>query len=217
MFLRRLVLPWLRFAFHLFYNPFAFTYDFVSAVVSRGQWRAWTRQAIPHIVGRRVLEVPCGTGNLQLDLAANGYQPVGVDLSPAMLDLSRNKLRQAHLDVRLVRAPVQALPFAPQSFDTIVMTFPPEFIFDSRTFVEFHRVLANQGCLVWVDAGRLLPRDAWGRLLNAALDAVGGGRHFEPMVSELLKQAAFEPEIEWAQDDWSVVAIVRAHKGNRHE
>lgn len=213
MVLRRIARPLLRFAFHLFYNPFAFTYDFVSGVVSRGRWRAWTRQAIPRVAGTRVLEVPCGTGNLQLDLAAAGYRPVAVDLSHAMLKITRGKLRGAGLDLRLLRARVQVLPFAGQSFDTVIMTFPPDFIFDPSTFAEFRRVLADQGRLVWVDAGRLLPRDGWGRLLNGALDAVGGGGNFEPMACEILKRARFEPQVEWVRDDWSTVAVVTARKG----
>ncbi len=214
MLLRGIALPLLRFAFHLFYNPFAFTYDFVSGVVSRGRWRAWTRQAIPRIAGSRVLEVPCGTGNLQLDLAAAGYRPVAVDLSPAMLKITRGKLRRADLDLRLLRARVQALPFAARSFDTVIMTFPPEFISDPCTFAEFRRVLADPGCLVWVDAGRLLPRDVWGRLLNGALDAVGGGGNFESTAREILERAGFEPQIEWVQDDWSTVAVMTAKKGS---
>ncbi len=215
MFLRRLTRPLLRFAFRLFYNPFAFTYDTVSAIVSRGRWREWTRQAIPHITGRRVLEVPCGAGNLQLDLAAAGYRPAAIDLSPSMLKITRAKLLRAGLEPRLLRARVQALPFAALSFDSIIMTFPPEFIFDSHTFDEFRRVLSDQGCLVWVDAGRLLPRDFWSRFLNTSLNAVGGGWNFETMSRRILQQAGFESNIEWVQDDWSQVAVVTARKEAR--
>ncbi len=213
MLLRRFARPLLRFAFHRFYNSFAFTYDFVSAVVSRGRWRAWTRQAIARAAGPRVLEVPCGTGNLQLDLAAAGYKPVAADLSSAMLSITRGKLRRAGLGLRLLRARVEELPFAARSFDTIIMTFPPEFIFDPSTFAEFRRVLADRGRLIWVDAGRLLPRDGWGRMLNGALDAVGGGSNFEPMARDILRRAGFEPQVEWVRDDRSIVAVVTARKG----
>lgn len=215
---RRIARPFLRFAFHLFYNSFAFTYDAVSAVVSRGHWRAWTRAAIPRVVGTRVLELPCGTGNLLVDLAAAGYAPVGVDLSPAMLRITRGKLRRYHANASLARARVQALPFPCRAFDTVVMTFPPEFIYDPRAFAEFHRVLDEGGRLVWVDAGRLLPRDAWGRFLNAALDAVGGGampgKPFTGMASDILARAGFSARIEWVQDDTSVVAVLTATREN---
>lgn len=200
----------LRLAFHLFYNPFAFTYDFVSAIVSRGHWRAWTRAAIPRIVGTRVLEVPCGTGNLLLDLSAAGYAPIGVDLSAAMIRIARSKVQRTHAHARIVRARVQALPFARGAFDSIVMTFPAHFIFDPRAFAEMHRVLDDGGRLIWVDAGRLLPHDLWGRVLNRALDAVSGEGHFARVASELPARAGFEAQIEWVRDDASVVAVVTA-------
>src|SRR5574341_2543336 len=203
----------LRFAFHLFYKPFAFTYDLVSAVVSRGHWREWTRTAIPRIAGSRVLEIPCGTGNLLLDLLAEGYHPVGVDLSAAMLKISRGKLRRANTKVcDLLRARVQELPFASGAFDSIVMTFPAGFIFDPRSFAEMRRVLDDEGRLIWVDAGRLLPRDAWSRALNRAFDLVGGQARFEMIAQETLSLAGFASKIETIRDDASIVRIVTATK-----
>jgi len=221
----------LRFAFHLFYNSFAFTYDLVSAIVSRGHWRAWTRAALPHIVGARVLEIPCGTGNLLLDLRAAGYAPIGVDLSAAMLNITRGKFqRAAHperhpersvaeskeaksKDAPILRARVQALPFSNRVFDSITMTFPPGFARDPRAFAELRRVLDDGGRLIWVDAARLLPRDGMSRLLNAALDAVGGsGAPFEDFAHEILARAGFASKIERVQDDTSVVIVIVATK-----
>ncbi len=222
----RLYFVFLRFAFHLFYNPFAFTYDFVSALVSRGHWRAWTRAAIPFIVGKRVLELPCGTGNLLLDLRAAGYAAIGVDLSAAMLDITRAKFRRAvrsstllrgaqHVaqDAPILRARVQQLPFPNRAFDAITMTFPPGFARDPRAFAELRRVLADDGRLIWVDAARLLPRDGISRALNAALDAVdGSSAPFEEFARALLAGAGFESKIEHVQDDASVVTVVIATK-----
>ena len=206
-------MAFLRLAFHLFYNSFAFTYDFVSAIVSRGQWRAWTRAALPHIVGARVLEIPCGTGNLLLDLRAAGYAPIGADLSAAMLNITRGKFRRAPVDAKILRVRAQVLPFPNRAFDSITMTFPPGFARDPRAFAELHRVLDNGGRLIWVDAGRLLPRDGISRLLNAALDAVGGsGIAFEDFACEMLARAGFASKIERVQDDTSVVIVVIAVK-----
>ena len=204
----------LRFAFHLFYNPFAFTYDFVSAVVSRGHWRAWTRAALPLIVGTRVLEIPCGTGNLLLDLFEAGYQPIGVDLSAAMLGIASRKLRHvgAHSRAPLMCARVQELPFLSAAFDSIVMTFPPGFVFDPPALAELHRVLDDHGRLIWVDAGRLFARGAWSRALNRALDAVGGEGGFERVAAQVLSHAGFECKVETVRDDASTVKIAIANK-----
>ncbi|MEW5717347.1 MAG: class I SAM-dependent methyltransferase [Chloroflexota bacterium] len=227
----RLYSAFLRFAFHLFYNPFAFTYDFVSALVSRGHWRAWTRATIPFIVGKRVLEIPCGTGNLLLDLRAAGYAAMGVDLSAAMLDITRGKFRRAARSERhpersaakskeaesknapILRARVQQLPLPNGAFDSITLTFPPGFARDPRAFAELRRVLADDGRLIWVDAARLLLRDGISRALNAALDAVGGsGAPFEDFAREVLARAGFESKIERIQDDASVVTVIIATK-----
>ena len=213
---RRLWLTFLRFAFNQFYNPFAFTYDWVSAIVSRGHWRAWTRTAIPHITGSRILEVPCGTGNLLLDLYAAGYAPIGVDLSAAMLRITRGKLRRAGLDPLLIRGRAQAASFPDRSFDSIVSSFPPGFVYDPRTFAEFYRILADDGRLIWVDAARLMPRDTLSRVLNRALDAVGGsGINFADFALAAVEQAGFEARVEMMRDNAGSVMIVIATKRHR--
>ena len=83
----------LRPFFRLLYNEMAWSYDLVSAAVSIGQWRSWQRAALPYLRGRQVLEVAHGTGNLLLDLAALGFEPVGLDTSQAMGSVARRKLR----------------------------------------------------------------------------------------------------------------------------
>jgi ubiquinone/menaquinone biosynthesis C-methylase UbiE len=209
--LHRIFILLLRFAFHLLYNPLAFTYDWVSMFISRRRWRVWTRAAIPRLVGTRVLELAFGTGDLLLDLCAAGYVPIGVDLSAFMHRIARGKLRQARAHAALVCARAQALPFAGGAFDSIVMTFPSGFVYDPRALAEIHRLLADDGQLVWVDAGRLLPRDAWSRALNRALDAVGeGGMSFADFARDILARAGFESKVEVVQDDASVVMVATA-------
>lgn len=165
----------LEFAFEQFYTRFAFTYDAVSAIVSRGAWRAWIRAALPFVRGPRVLELAFGTGNLQVDLYAAGLNPYGIDLSPQMLGLARQKLRARGLPARLARADVCALPFPSNFFSTLVMTFPPGFVFNPQALYEMWRVLEPQGRLVWVDAAFLESKDWYTRLLNRAFQITGGG------------------------------------------
>src|SRR5581483_1666653 len=135
----------MRFAFDQFYNRFAFTYDVVSAVVSRGEWRSWTRAGIPYLRGSRILEVAFGTGNLQLDLHAAGYRPFGIDLSPNMHAITRSKFRAAGSLPRLVRGDVRALPFAAGAFSSLIVTFPPGFMSDPAAAAELGRVLERSG------------------------------------------------------------------------
>lgn len=151
-----------------FYNRLAFTYDLISTIVSRGEWRAWIRAAIPFIRPPKVLEIAFGTGNLLVDLKESGYAPMGVDLSPYMIQISQLKFRERCISVPIARARVQQLPFPSAHFSSIVMTFPPGFVADVRAIREIRRVLADDGCLIWVDAPYLYPRDVWSRFLNWA-------------------------------------------------
>ncbi len=187
---RRLV----RWGFDVFYNRFAFTYDTVSAVVSRGEWRAWTRAALPLVRGPRVLEIAFGTGNLHLDLYDAGFQPIGIDLSPYMLAITQAKFRQAgRAAPRLARADVAALPFPDAYFTCLILTFPPGFMADPAVAAELYRVLEPGGGLLWVDAAYLIPRDVWARLLNWAFTATGSAGTQTDVLTLLLAEMAGDP------------------------
>ena len=213
MLIRRILVHALRLAFHLFYNPFAFTYDFVSALVSRGRWRQWTRAAIPRVAGTRILEVPCGTGNLLLDLHAAGYAPIGVDLSASMLSITRGKVQRAGIRLPLARARAQALPFPDRAFDSVVMTFPPGFVNDPSAFAELRRVLDERGRLIWVDGARFRS-GLWGRLVNRWIGFVGSEIEFESTIKQVLARAGFDARVEWVSDDASVVAVAVATRAS---
>ena len=138
-----------RWAFARFYREFAWTYDTVAAAVSGGRWGAWGLATLPYLRGQ-VLELGCGTGNLQQALARSHIvqRAAGLDASPQMLAISRRKLSASGQSERLVRAVAQALPFSATSFDSVVATFPTEYIIDTATLAELRRVLRPRGRLV---------------------------------------------------------------------
>jgi len=147
-----------RFGFHLLYNQFAFTYDLVSKVVSLGAWRCWQRASLAHLnaaPGAPILELACGTGDLQLDLHAAGFHVFGHDLSPHMARIASNKLRRLHCAPRLSRGKAQALPYPAAAFVAVVSTFPADFILAPETLREVHRVLQTGGRFVIVPNGVL--------------------------------------------------------------
>jgi ubiquinone/menaquinone biosynthesis C-methylase UbiE len=156
----------LKTAFTLLYYPFAWAYDWVSGTFFAGQWRVWQRAALAYLPpGGPVLELGCGTGDLQIDLRALGVAAVGMDLSPAMLRVARRKAGAAPF--WLARARSQALPFPSGHFAAVVSTFPSDYIFDPATLAEVARVLAPGGRLIIVPVGALLPTDAPTRLLDS--------------------------------------------------
>jgi ubiquinone/menaquinone biosynthesis C-methylase UbiE len=152
---KMLLNPLLRWFFALLYNPLARTYDTVSWAVSIGQWRRWQQTVLPYVRPGRVLEIAHGTGNLLLDLHRAGQTPMGLDLSRAMGNIARKKLRARGVVLPLIRGRVQALPLAGGSFATLVSTFPTEFMVDPQALAEFYRVLAPGGVLVIIPAAQI--------------------------------------------------------------
>ena len=164
-----------KLAFESLYGPLAWLYDWVSRTFFLGQWRVWQRASIPHLRGKRVLEVGMGTGSLQIDLGRAGFDPYGIDLSPQMLKRARRKVRRLGVaPLRACRARAQALPFPDASFQSVVSTFPSEYIAERETLTELARVLGPGGRLVIVPGGWLYPRGARGRAMQGVARAVYG-------------------------------------------
>jgi ubiquinone/menaquinone biosynthesis C-methylase UbiE len=194
-----------RFGFHLLYYELAWAYDVVSWFVSLGQWRAWQLSALPFLVGPRVLELGHGPGHILLVLARADYQAVGIDLSPTMGRMAGRRLKKAGYRPKLVRGDVHYLPFT-NEFNSVLATFPTDYIVHPGTLAAVHRLLRPGGRLVIVPAaeltnsgliarfiewlytitGQTVPRKEFGRpvpstqrLLEAALDQAGFSSTFQ--------------------------------------
>jgi ubiquinone/menaquinone biosynthesis C-methylase UbiE len=154
------------FSFRLLYHELAWSYDLVAWLVSLGQWRAWGRTALPHLVGERVLELGHGPGHLLVALVASGLRPVGLDSSPQMGRLARRRLRRAGLGQSLLRGHAQRLPFPTHSFDSVLATFPTVYIASAMTLAEVTRVLRPGGRMVVVLGTRLSGRDPLSRFIE---------------------------------------------------
>jgi ubiquinone/menaquinone biosynthesis C-methylase UbiE len=160
-----------QFAFRLFYNEMAFTYDMVSKAVSLGDWRAWQRAVFeflpPPAETGILLELAHGTGNLQEDLSTRGFKSIGLDLSVQMGKITLKKLAKLGISPRLIRASGMSLPFADGQFGYAVCTFPTAFIFDPKTLTELHRVMNVDGQVIIVLNGELMRQNIQTRLVDA--------------------------------------------------
>jgi ubiquinone/menaquinone biosynthesis C-methylase UbiE len=155
----------IQWAFQRFYREFAWTYDRVAAIVSWGRWRRWTLAALSALHGD-ILELGCGTGNLQQAVGEMPIQRLGsifaIDASPQMLRLTRQKAPHA----QLANADASALPFIATAFDTVIATFPSEYIMAATTLKEIRRVLRPNGQLLII-LGAQLAGPHWYRQLVA--------------------------------------------------
>jgi SAM-dependent methyltransferase len=72
------------------------------------------------------------------------------------------------------RARAEALPFPGACFDSVVSTFPSEYIIAPATLSEIRRVLRPGGRLVVVPAGWITPKDAQGKAFESVARLVYG-------------------------------------------
>lgn len=107
------------------------------------------RAQIGDVTGLRVLDAGCGPGFLGRDLLAAGARSVvAFDVSPAMIEISRETLGEsAELHVADL---ARELPFESESFDLVVSSLALDYVRDwSVPLGEFHRVLVPGGRLVF--------------------------------------------------------------------
>jgi ubiquinone/menaquinone biosynthesis C-methylase UbiE len=98
-----------------------------------------------------VLEIGIGTG-ANLQYYGRDVRLVGIDLSPNMLARARVKAETLTIDVRLEVGDAQQLPFAGESFDSVVCTLVLCSVPDDRRAIgEVFRVLRPRGRFILVE------------------------------------------------------------------
>jgi SAM-dependent methyltransferase/uncharacterized protein YbaR (Trm112 family) len=117
-------------------------------------WRTGGEQ--PHSADTTLLEVGCGTAALLVAAAGKYEQMAGVDVAFRWLVLARKRLEEAGVDVPVVCACAEALPFADATFTHVVFDSTIEHLRDQAVALdEAHRVLRDGGRVSLATPNRL--------------------------------------------------------------
>jgi ubiquinone/menaquinone biosynthesis C-methylase UbiE len=135
------------------YHGLAWAYDLVAWLVSLGAWTDWVESALQFVEGQTVLELGPGTGHLQIALLESGRLPYGLDESSQMLRQAATRISGRGSTPALIRGLAQHIPCPNGTFDTIVSTFPTEYMLDPRSLSSIWRVLRPGGLLVVIPWG----------------------------------------------------------------
>ncbi|XP_052422259.1 putative methyltransferase DDB_G0268948 [Carassius gibelio] len=91
------------------------------------------------------VDVGCGSGQGTLLLAPHFTRVVGIDISPAQLEMGRKHVNVSNISYR--ESPAEELPFEDGSVDLVTTMSAFHWFDHSRFLQEAHRVLKPHGCL----------------------------------------------------------------------
>lgn len=159
-----------------------------------------------------VLEIAVGTGR-NLEYYPPDVRLTGIDLSASMVDIARQRADHLGRQVDLRIGDAQALPFADETFDTVVFTLALCSIPDDRTAIsEAQRVLRSGGQLLLMEhvASPSWPVRAVQKLLNG-LAVRTEGDHLVRDPLAYVKTLGFDVE-SVDRLKWGIVERVAARK-----
>jgi ubiquinone/menaquinone biosynthesis C-methylase UbiE len=156
-------------------------------------WFSGGREWLGERARGRVLEVAVGTGRSLPHYPAD-VAVTGIELSPAMLAIARQRAADLGRDVTLREADAEHLPFDDASFDTVTCALALCTIPSPVAAVgEMRRVLAPGGCLLLLDhTGSTWPPLYAAQWLAERITIRTAGEHFTRRQLPLVKAAGFQ-------------------------
>ena len=139
------------------FSTIAHRYDLLNTLLSLGidrYWRKFAVSRLPKVENARFLDVATGTCDVALEIIKRYPQDakvVGVDFSDGMLELGREKVKNAGYQDRIeVRfADVTSLPFEDNTFDASIIAFGIRNVQDYKKGIsEMGRVVKSGGSVV---------------------------------------------------------------------
>ncbi len=158
--------------------------DMARTIVSAGELVAERAQPQP---GLALLDVATGSGNVAIPAAQAGAQVTGLDLTPKLVEVARERAAEAGLQIEFVEGDAEDLPFDDRSFDRVTSCF-------GVMFAPRHDVAAAQLVRVAKPGARIVvaawtPEGVTGRMFKTV------GSHMPPPPPEL------QQPVMWGEED----------------
>lgn len=199
------------------FNRIAPRYDFLNHFLSFGLDILWRKKAIRLIAEyepKTILDIATGTADLALE--ASSLQPAriyGIDLSPAMLEFARRKIRRRGLSdiISVKEGAAEDLPFEDGTFDVVMVSFGVRNFSDlERGLREMYRVLRPGGAVMILEFSRprLQPfRQIYSLYFTKLLPCLGG------LISSSREAYQYLPStVESFPDGELMMQILRTHR-----
>jgi ubiquinone/menaquinone biosynthesis methyltransferase len=139
------------------FSTIADRYDLITVLLSYGQdrrWKARLASLAPIGTETRALDLACGTGDIAFALAARGARTIGLDITPRMVEIARDKTAGGRR-ARFLVGDMMALPFSDASFDVVTTGYGIRNVPSiAPAFAEIRRVLKPGGVLLSLDFNR---------------------------------------------------------------
>lgn len=189
--------------------------------------------------GQALLDVATGTGNAALIAARAGAEVTGLDLTPRLLEVARERAASEGLSIRFDEGDAEDLPYAEDSFDRVVSVFGVMFAPDQeRAAGQLMRVCRDGGKIVvaaWTPEGLnggmfalmgkymppppegLRPPTAWGSEDRARelFSAAGEVRCERRRAESAVRGESTDAWLDYLEENLGPVAVAKQALGNR--
>jgi demethylmenaquinone methyltransferase / 2-methoxy-6-polyprenyl-1,4-benzoquinol methylase len=140
------------------FGAIATRYDLINDLQSLGFHRLWKNRLVKMAAvqpGDKALDVCCGTGDIAFALERAGAEVIGLDFSPAMLDVARQRARRAGHAAQFAAGDALNIPFGDSMFDIVTVGYGLRNLASwERGLEEMARVARPGGRLLILDFGK---------------------------------------------------------------